>query len=73
MYPFYIESHSSGIVTYTPTEGNVPEQENEIVVDRQLLKALGKEEKQGQNWKFLLQKGKGKPLWSAAYWIGTVR
>lgn len=47
MYPFYIESHSSGIVTYTPTEGNVPEQENEIVVDRQLLKALGKEEKTG--------------------------
>ena len=47
MYPFYIESHSSGIVTYTPTEGNVPEQENEIVVDRQLLKALVKEEKTG--------------------------
>lgn len=47
LYPFYIESHSSGIVTYTPAEGKVPELENEIAVDRQLLKALGKDEKTG--------------------------
>ena len=37
------------------------------------LRLWEKNKKQGQNWKFLLQKGKGKPLWSAAYWIGTVR
>lgn len=47
MYPFYIESRSSGIVTFTPQDGKVPEQENEIAVDIQLLKALGKEVKIG--------------------------
>ena len=67
LYPFYIESHSSGIVTYTPAEGKVPELENEIAVDRQLW---GKMRRQGQNWNSPLQTGGGKALWSAAYWSG---
>lgn len=47
IYPFYIESHGSSIVTYTPAEGRAPKQENEIAVDRQLLKDMGKEAKLG--------------------------
>lgn len=65
MYPFYIRK---------------PQQRHQLPILRQretcrsrkmkslwtdsFLRLWEKKKKQGQNWKFLLQKGKGKPLWS---------
>lgn len=44
----YIDSQAEKIATYIPTKGSIPEKEDEIVVDKKFMAALGKEAKIGE-------------------------